>query len=188
LAEGSKISAIPTEFELADAIESATAKAVRALFTRHPRHYYYLSLITTGEAHPPALAAWSREALDDAVKRAPDHDAARRALEWSYADSPYYCFGEEFFERVQDLFALRPEVGALDRTAREAEYETRLRAMEAAVARLDRRGLFGVGDDRLKIIVNVEVMPPDYTNTARAKRLNPPEAIRTWLEEVAEKE
>tara|TARA_R100000988_G_scaffold7577_1_gene4444 strand:- start:373 stop:525 length:153 start_codon:yes stop_codon:yes gene_type:complete len=31
-----------------------------------------------------------------------------------------------------------------------------------------------------------EVMPPDPTNTERARRLNPPAALTRWLEEVAE--
>jgi len=68
-----------------------------------------------------------------------------------------------------------------------SEYEIRLRAMEAAIARLDAEGLFGSGPDRLRIVVNVEVMPPDYTNTVRAQRLNPQEALTTWLHEASER-
>ena len=29
-------------------------------------------------------------------------------------------------------------------------------------------------------------MPPDYANTERGKRLNPPESLYAWLEEAAE--
>jgi hypothetical protein len=29
-------------------------------------------------------------------------------------------------------------------------------------------------------------MPPDEENTARVRRLNPPEALREWLAEAAE--
>jgi len=182
----------PTEDELVAAIESAAEMAIKDLFVRHPGHYYYLSFITTGEAHPPILAAWSEEALEEAVRnevdsrRRPDKEDARWGLKWSYADSPFCCYGSEHFERVNHLFAMRPGIDSLDASAWEAEYDLRLRAMETALSRLDLKGTFGVGEERLRMVVNVEVMPPDFTNTERAKRLNPPEAIRTWLEEAAE--
>jgi hypothetical protein len=179
---------IPTESDLARAIASAAETAIRKLFAEHPGRYYYLSLITTGEAHPPVLAAWSQEALEDAVKKHANSVATRWVLKWSYADSPYFCFGEEFFEPVRQLFAMRPDIHSLNNGTRNAEYELRLGAMEAAMSTLDQRGLFGLGKDRHNIVINVEVMPPDYTNTLRAMRLNPPEAARTWLEEAAEKD
>lgn len=47
----------------------------------------------------------------------------------------------------------------------DADYTVRLRAMEEAMARLDAEGLFGFGEARLRIVVNAEVMPPDFTNT-----------------------
>ena len=56
------------------------------------------------------------------------------------------------------------------------------------VCELDNEGLFGTGEQRLKIVINVEVMPPNYGNTLRALRLNPREALNTWLEEIAEEE
>jgi len=179
-------SPFPSESELASAIECAAGKAIKDLFARHPGQFYYVSLITTGEAHPPVIAAWSKEALEEAVKDQTDQEDARWGLKWSYADSPFYCFGEEYFEDVRDLFRKRPDIRSLGDREREAEYDLRLGAMESAIARLDQQGVFGTGEDRVKIVVNVEVVPPDYTNTQRAMRLNPQEAIRTWLEEAAE--
>jgi hypothetical protein len=179
---------IPTEDELAGAIELAAKLAIKKLIAEHPGRYYYLSLITTGEAHAPILAAWSHEALEEAVNKSPNKEEARWLLKWSYADSPLNCFGEEFFERVRGLFTMRPDVYSLDEKSRIIEYETRLRAMETAMSRLDHQGVFGIGRDRSHIVINVEVMPPDWTNTVRAKRLNPPEAIQAWLEEAAENE
>jgi hypothetical protein len=178
----------PTELDLADAIESAARKAITGLFEQHPGHFYYLSLITTGEAHPPVLAAWSEEALEETVRNEADKEEARWGLKWSYADSPFFCFGEEHFSHVKELFSLRPDIHSLDDNKCKAEYDLRLRAMESALSKLDRQRLFDSGDNRLRIVVNVEVMPPDFTNTLRAKRLNPPEALRTWLEEAAESE
>ena len=68
----------------------------------------------------------------------------------------------------------------------QAGYDFRMSAMEEAMARLDRAGLFGIGAQRASIMINVEVMPPDHTNAERAMRLNPPEALTVWLKEVAE--
>jgi HD-like signal output (HDOD) protein len=60
--------------------------------------------------------------------------------------------------------------------------------MESAVGRLDSEGTFGTGLERLGIVVLVEVMPPDHTNTERALRLNPREALTEWLNDAAEKQ
>lgn len=92
--------AVPTEDELTDAIADATRRAVADLFREHPEDFYYCSLITTGEAHPPVLAAWSRGALTAAAEAA-DADDARWGLKWSYADSPYFGFGDAHFGEVR---------------------------------------------------------------------------------------
>jgi len=51
-------------------------------------------------------------------------------------------------------------------------------AMVLAMKRLDSEGLFGRGRERESIVVNVECMPPDATNVARARELNPPRLQR----------
>ena len=48
---------------LGDAIFEATQKAFLKLF-ENGEHYYYCVLLTTGEALPPCIAAWSVEALE----------------------------------------------------------------------------------------------------------------------------
>jgi hypothetical protein len=58
--------------------------------------------------------------------------------------------------------------------------------MVAAMAALDREGLFGRGAERERMLINVEVAPPDAGNTERAVRLNPPSALREWLAEASE--
>lgn len=54
--------------------------------------------------------------------------------------------------------------------------------------RLDQEGLFAVDQERMDVVVLVEVMPPDYTNTERAYRMNNRNSkiFDGWLEEVAE--
>ena len=179
----------PKKEELINAITDAARKAFLSLFENRPGNYYYCSLITTGEAHAPLVSAWSIEALDAKVLEFQNPQEARKRLKWSYADSPYYGYGESYFETVKYLFAKRPQISAkLSDDEWKAEYQIRIDAMEAAMTLLDSEGLFGEGNERCHTAVLVEVMPPDYTNTQRAFRLNPSAAIKQWLEEAAELE
>lgn len=165
-------------------LKCAIAEAVRAaaerLFRETGESFYYFALITTGEAHAPVLSAWSKEKL----AMIPEEE--RRLVKWSYADSPYCDYDAEGFEEVRILFNQRPDMHSLDGEPRYAEYEECLSVMEAALSEVDAEGVFGTGAEREKIVINVEVMPPDSSNTARAMRLNPPLALREWLEEAAE--
>jgi hypothetical protein len=66
------------------------------------------------------------------------------------------------------------------------EWQFRVGAMEAAMAALDHEGLFGRGPERSRMLINVEVAPPDASNTERAVRLNPADAVQQWLAEASE--
>lgn len=107
-------------------------------------------------------------------------------LKWSYADSPYCCFGESHFDDVKRILVERSGSSDRDSTSDVSELEFRLKAMELAMAKLDNEGVFGTGQERHQIVINAEVMPPDHTNVERALRLNPEEALTDWLEEAAE--
>jgi hypothetical protein len=143
-------------------------------------------LVTTGEALAPNLTAWSTEALDEAVSQCQGDPNARNELKWSYADSPFYCYGDQHFGEVRRLFDALGELDANDTVAWQAAYAFRMAVMEEAMARIERGGLFGSGPRRADIVVNVECMPPDHTNVERALRLNPPEALTVWLREAGE--
>ena len=171
--------------DLVEKIEDAVEKAVTKLFEDHKENFYYCSLITCGEAARPVLSAWSWEALD----RLSENDEDKLDLKWSYADSPYCMFGEEFLSELDDIFQERPRVEDIDDDDEyDKEISIRINSMEKALSNLDKKGLFGVGEDRKKIVINVEFMPPDYSNTERAIRLNPEDALVSWLEEAAEEE
>ena len=60
--------------------------------------------------------------------------------------------------------------------------------MEDVMLVLDNDGLFGVGKRRNEIFVNAEVIPPDYSNTERAIRLNRSAStvLKEWLEGAGE--
>ncbi|MES2820870.1 MAG: DUF4303 domain-containing protein [Pseudomonadota bacterium] len=182
-----QLSSHPTPKELAASIAAAMRLALLDLFRQHPEQYYYFSLVTTGEALPPFLVAWSTEALVVEVAKAKPGSEAY--LRWSCAESPYMCYGEHHFQEVIRLFELRPEMTSeMTDSEWEAEYAVRLRAMELAMKELDDEGVFSQRGDREKVVINVEVMPPDATNAERARRLNPvgSQALAAWLQDVAE--
>lgn len=177
---------MPTPDELQAAIVKAARRALEDLFSkRASEHFYYCSLITTGEAHAPFLVAWSVEALREAADL---HKGVVDVgdLKWSYADSPYFQLGAQYFDEVNRLFDARPSMNHNDLASWRTEYELRLTAMEGAIRELDASGIFGRGADRLRIVVNVEVMPPDRSNIQRAMRLNPAGALVEWLAEIAD--
>lgn len=173
--------------QLSELIKQAARKAILKLFDEHKENFYYCSLITDGEGHCPVISAWSEEALEELLSQEEDAKAARLDYKWSYADSPYYAYGETFFAEVEKVFDERMD-GLESDDEIEEEINLRLSCMERAMADLDREGLFGTGKKRNHIVINAEIMPPDYTNTERGIRLNPKEALTEWLDEIAEED
>ncbi|MBK0014568.1 DUF4303 domain-containing protein [Stenotrophomonas sp. S41] len=149
-------------------------------------HFYYVVLMTTGEALAPVLCAWSSEALQRTADASFSPETSID-LKWSCTDAPYFDIGREAFEPVRALFAVRP---AMNPFMPEAdwmeEYAIRLGAMEEALRALDAEGLFGTGSARESVLINVEVIPPDHSNILCARRLNPRAALARWLSEVAD--
>lgn len=172
---------------LVEKIEEATRKAIISLYNNHKEKYYYISLITDGEGHCPLISAWSQEALERSIINEKDPNEAKMYIKWSYADSPYYAYGEEYFSEVDKIFQERMKVLYTEDEI-QSEIEVRINSMERVMANLDKEGLFGRGKERMQVVINAEVMPPDYGNTERAIRLNPREAIEEWLIEIAEEE
>ena len=170
----------PTKTSMVNAIADATKNAFQSLCRERKEKFYYVTLITTGEGHAPFLSAWSEEAFERA-----DSDLDIR---WSYSDSPYAGYGATFFADVRQLFLKRP---SMDYMGPEKDWldelHFRLDTMEDAMIELDRNGLFGRGVQRNKIIIAVELMPPDSSNSDRVCRLNPAsELLNQWLREAGE--
>ena len=179
----------PSVEELEAEVLDATRSAALALFREFQKErFYYFALVTTGEAHAPVVTAWSIEALAASAAKYPGDPSAASELKWSCADSPYYDYGEQYFERVRELFAQFEPMDPSDAASWSLAYTRKLSAMESALARLDQEGLFGTGEARNRIVINVECMPPDQSNRERALRLNPAEALKDWLLEAAEVE
>ncbi|WP_285395862.1 DUF4303 domain-containing protein [Lysinibacillus sp. fls2-241-R2A-57] len=167
---------------LVDEIALATEITFVNLF-QNKETYYYCALVTTGEAVAPVISAWSWEALENVAKKYSKEDA--ELVKWSYADSPYCNFGCENFETVRKLFNERL-LDYTDEIKWFKEVDFRLEAMVLAMEKIDKKEIFSLNQPRSKVYVNVEVMPPDETNTIRALRLNKRENILAWLNEAAE--
>jgi hypothetical protein len=168
---------------LSIAIEKAAKSAFMKLFANKER-YYYCVLLTTEDGLAPFISAWSIEALE---RLANEHSIEyAKVRKWSYADSPYYNFGGEYFQTVKQLFNQRPNIDELNDDSWAKELSIRLSAMEIAMKNLDDEGIFGINQPRENIYINVELMPPNSLNTERALRLNNRNNITDWLEEAAE--
>ena len=174
---------MPPELQpLGEAIFEATQKAFLKLF-ENGEHYYYCVLLTTGEALPPCIAAWSVEALERFVNENAIPEEEIPYYKYSFADSPYYAFGyEEYFQQVKQLFEQRDSL--IDYNNEEQwneEYNLRLAAMVYAMKKLDETGIFALNQPREQVYINVELMPPDDTDIERALSLNNPDNIGEWL-------
>ena len=172
--------------KLIAAITKATRMAFQKLFS-NGEHFYYCALLTTGEGLAPIISAWSWEVLDRVSQKYSKTYA--QDVKWSYADSPYYAFGDnEYFDAVKQLFEHRTNIDNLNDEAWEKELDFRIMAMVEAMSILDSEGLFAQNQSRKNILINVELMPPDASNTQRALELNNPEDIEDYLQEAAESE
>lgn len=166
---------------LEDATYSAAKTAFSELFRDHPGTFYYCSMFTDGLANGPAITAWSYEALDECVAQGRDANA-KEWLKWSYGESPFFCYRDDLFEPIRKMFQSRGGWGSTDWNA---EFEDRLMIMENVMRKLDGEHVFGEGEQRKGLVVAVELIPPDASNTDRVKRLNPPEAAAIWMKEYA---
>lgn len=104
-------------------------------------------------------------------------------LKWSYADSPYSVYDEYGFEEVKKLFLERD---SLKNNLDEINY--RFNLMFNVLKDLDNEGLFSNKIDRNELLLNLEVIPPNYSNTLRAIKLNPKDSkiLDTWIKEAGE--
>lgn len=173
---------------VASVIANAARKAFSMLFQETSEVFYYCTLVSTGEGLAPYPSAWSWQALDRETARAANPEARKALLKWSYSDSPYWLFGQDYFDDVAKAFAEMVNLHELTNADEyRQELDRRLSATETTMALLDAEGLFGTGEKRAGTVILAEVMPPDRGNTERALRLNRRgPTLDVWLEEAAE--
>lgn len=164
----------------------ATKTAFTELFKEHDEFYYYCTLVTTGEGNCPYISAWSWQALKNFMEHGEVPPEEIIEYKWSYADSPYYAYGWEYFEEVEEYVLANKPKNIDDEEDWNIWVDALVVTMETVMSTLDEQGVFGVGARRKSMVLNAEIMPPDYGNTMRALRLNQREDIRIWLKEAAE--
>ncbi|GHT97137.1 hypothetical protein AGMMS49545_23680 [Betaproteobacteria bacterium] len=162
-------------------IYNAVRNAFLDLFKNRER-YYYCVLLTTGEAHPPYISAWSWEALArESEKMSSQENTIKEQmnlLKYSYADSPYCLYGyDDYFNEVVEMFDERPAMDFNDEGGWNIEFNFRYNAMVSAIKMLDDEGLFSLNQTRSKLLLNVEVMDEsDVLLVNNAKLFNNSEA------------
>ncbi|MDE7363546.1 MAG: DUF4303 domain-containing protein [Ruminococcus sp.] len=168
-------------------LENATESTFKALLEKNEKFYYFSLLIDEGAS--PYVSAWSYEALENLFSELKSDDETEKLMyKWAICDSTYVGYEHDLYFNAVDEFLQKNDIWELSDDDFYSEFDVRLNSMEEALRRLDKKGLFGTGDDRKKIVITAEVVPPDYTNTARVQRLNPDDIIQEWLEFCSEPE
>lgn len=156
--------------ELVDMIADSTRAALQQFRATHSIDACLVALVTSGEGYRPYLAL--TEHGED---------------QWDLAGSRFAIVEDEFLARTEPAFDARGFLHEMGDDASEVEFDRRLASMEAALRRLDDQGLFGIGEDRARVLLLVATMPPSDSEAELGRRLNPPSPLLdAWLEEAAE--
>lgn len=162
--------------ELVEAFVKAAGNAFFSLKENYKEQFYYYAFIFDEGMHP-YISAWSYEALDKSISDNKITDEEKSWWKWDYSDSPYVVYGyDEFFNEVNELLDKRASELSDDELY-DMEWDMRVNSMEEAMIRLDQSGLFGINDDRKRVVINVEIAPPDCSEYNRALRLNPESSL-----------
>lgn len=157
--------------ELVEAFVKSAGDAFSSLKENHKEQFYYFAFIFDEGMHP-YISAWSYEALEKSMMDNKITEEDKGWWKWDYSDSPYVVYGyDEFFYEVSELLDQRADKLSDDELY-DVEWEIRIASMEEAMKRLDQSGMFGIGDERENVVINVEIAPPDYSEYNRALRLN----------------
>lgn len=164
--------------EMVMVLEDAVKKAFSDLREKHNENFYYYAFIFD-DGMKPYISAWSYEALERSYIEDEVGEEDKGWWKWDYADSPYAVYGyDEFFTDASKLLDNRAE-GLSDDELYDTEWYVRLASMEEALRRLDEQGFFGTGEERKKVVINVEQAPPDGLEAEIAQRLNPASELLT---------
>lgn len=172
--------------ELVAAFVKAGGNAFLSLKETHKEHFYYYTFIFDEGLHP-YISAWSYEALEKSIVDEDIADEDKAWWKWDYSDSPYAVYGyDEFFNEVSVLLDKRENDLSID-DLYDIEWGIRIDSLEEAMKRLDQSGMFGIGEERKNVIINVEIAAPDGSEYNRALRLNADSSLLfeylEWCEE-----
>lgn len=118
--------------------------------------------------------------LSDQLQYIPEKAQARPRKVWKIPTST----GRDYFEEV-NLWLLRAQFYRVNFSYSQLmQYHRTLSVVCVDVLQaLDKRGLFGLDDDRLQTVVNLVMMyDPEREWLKNAELLNPPEVYNRWIE------
>ncbi len=169
--------------------------AFATLFTSKPLdNFYSFGFYTTGEYNYAATTASSYEGLEQVLKEYGYGDKPKDSIEikWSPVDSPLHsdsgCCG--IIKEVNELLneALKESDKIYENEGLEGLEEFNVQIENAflnALKRLDAKGVFGKGELRKKVVVNLLKGDQSYEERLEfAKKLNPPEAVEIFTKDM----
>lgn len=158
--------------DLVAAFEVALRTSFSSLQKSYNEQFYYYAFILDSGLYP-YISAWSYEALEKSISKNKISDKDKVWWKWDCNDSPYIVYGyDEFFGEAKKLLDVRGEGLSMEVLFGD-EWNIRKSSMEEALKRLDRTGFFGIDNERKKVVINVEIVPPDGSEYYSALRLNP---------------
>jgi len=165
------------------AYKAALRKTIQELLLKDEQ-FYYVVLVVDENGLPPVFSAWSKESYARECENLNAEQAAW--MKWSYSESPYFDFGKANFLDADGIWLSKGSIDDFKCEEWVKELERRVNSLEECFASLNKEGLISDDESRKKTMVNVETTPPSPKDTERARRLNPPESIKEWLDEAAE--
>ena len=162
--------------------------AFATLFISRPMdNFYSFGFYTTGEYNYAATTASSYEGLEQVIKNYGYEKKPKESIEikWSPVDSPIHSDSEccgiigEVNDLLQDALKESDEIYERDGLEGLGEFNAKVEnAFVNALKRMDAKGVFGKGEQRKQVVVNL--LKGDQSLEERiyfAKMLNPPEAV-----------
>jgi len=188
---GNELAALNPD-RLRPVLKDAVRGTFRDLKSRYPdERFYAFALYTAGEAEYVLPTANTEEGLrrraEGYVRRgyAPPETGAA-SLRWNPADWAYHLEGDEpYFGEVERLLMQAPEPHDLEGDTYRARVDGVFETCLAALEELDAEGLFGRGEERQAIVINL--LKGDQSNEEMlecAKRLNPRAAYARFAAEL----
>ena len=174
--------------------------AFRKIRTMRPDdHFYCFAFFTSGEFGYMASTASSYEGLEEVAQQYKQMEFyshkelgdLKRELKWSPGDSPLHreCGGiidslqglmDQISQELQDT-----PVENDDWSEFEAYVSKVNQAVESALGRIDAEGVFGIGDERRGIVVNLLMGDQDdWSRIEFAKRVNPLETVQMLIADL----